>query len=240
MTVYSKPELDAMSKSELVALARELGVQVSDDLDMLVYGILDAQVQASIEKHKKQTRRKASTKTSTKASTKTSTKAKTKSKTKGNNEEWAKTQLEKVQEETRPIDEKTRELLTGILTKWSCRWEVDEDGFISFRFQGGNFNAYFNEDSPFVTIYYFSFYSVETCQKEKAERVKELINRMNLKDPLKMVYTVDPDDGVMLVHIVAFLPLLPEIPNVEDYLKAYLQSFFQLHHDFDYKMEEDE
>ena len=233
-----------MSKSELVALARELGVQVSDDLDMLVYGILDAQAQAYIEEHKKQTRRKASTKTSTKASTKTSTKArtkaKTKSKTKGDNEEWAKTQLEKVQEETRPIDEKTGELMTGILTKWSCQWEVDEDGFISFSYQGGNFSAYFSEDSPFVTINYHSFYSVETYQKEKIERMKEVTNEMNSRSIHKVIYATDIEDCRFRVYAEAFFLLIPEIPYVEDYLKLMLQRFFRLHYVFESKMEEDE
>ena len=235
MTFYSKPELDAMSKSELEALARELGVQVCGDLNMLVYSILDAQTQAYIEEHKKQTRRKASTKTCTKAKTK----AKTKSKMEESraNEDWAKTQLEKVQEETKPIDVKTRELLTGILAKWSCQWEVDENGTFVFHYQGGHFQVHFCDGAPFLYVYYTSIYSVEAYQKKKTERVKELINRMNLKSSLKMVYTVDPDDGEMLVHIEDFFPLLPEIPHVEDYLKFMLCRVFRLQHDFVFEMD---
>lgn len=227
-----------MSESELAALARDLGVEVCDDLNMLVYCILDAQASAYVREHKKQTRRKTSTKTGTK----TGTKAKAKSKTEENrtNEEWAKTQLEKVQEETKPKDEKTRELLKDILTKWSCQWEVDENGAVSFTFQGGNFTARFNEDSPFVFVYYLGFYSVEAYQKEKVKRMKEVVNEMNCRSILKVVYSTDPDDGQSWVYAEAFFLLIPEIPYVEDYLKFYLRGFFRLHHDFESKMEEDE
>lgn len=148
------------------------------------------------------------------------------------NEDWAMYQLEKVQEDTKPVGEKTRDLMTGILTKWSCQWEVDENGNLVFHYQGGYFQASFCEEVPFLYLYYVGIYSVETYQRDKMERVKELVNRLNRRTSVKMVYVVVPDDGEMLVHIEDFFVLVPEIPNVENYLQLMLRRFFQLHHDF--------
>ncbi len=225
MMYYTKPQLDAMSMSRLVALAQDLGAQVCDDQNLLVYNILDAQANACLREHEEQTRRKASPK------------AKTKGKTKGDSEEWAKSQLERVKEETKPMGVKTRELMMGILSKLSCQWEVDESGYLEFHYQGGHFQAHFCDEVPFLYVYYPSIYSVEAYQKDKIVRVKELVNRMNCRGSVKMVYVVDPDDGEVLVHIEDFFVLVPEIPYVEDYLQFMLRRVFQLQHDFVSEME---
>ncbi len=149
-----------------------------------------------------------------------------------NNEEWAKSQLKKVDEDTKPVGVKTRELLTGILTKLSCQWEVDETGDLVFHYQGGHFQTSFCDNVPFLYVYFAGIYSVEAYQKDKIERVKELVNKMNRQSSVKMVYVVDPDDGEMWVHIEDFFLLVPEIPYVEDYLQLMLRRFFQLQHNF--------
>jgi hypothetical protein len=101
-----------------------------------------------------------------------------------------------------------------------------------FHYQGGHFQTSFCDNVPFLYVYYAGIYSVEAYQKDKIERVKELVNKMNRQSSVKMVYVVDPDDGEMWVHIEDFFLLVPEIPYVEDYLQLMLRRFFQLQHSF--------
>lgn len=153
------------------------------------------------------------------------------------NEDWAKNQLEKLQEDTKPEGEKARELLTDILTRWSCPWDMDEDGAITFAYQGGNFVVHFSDETPFAYIYYPTFYSVESYLKDEMEKAKEVVNRMNNQSCLKVAYITDPDDGQLLVHAETLFPMASEIPHMEDYLKALLQHFFRLQHDFVFEMD---
>lgn len=155
------------------------------------------------------------------------------------NEDWAKSQLEKVQEDTKPVNVKTRELMAGILTKLSCQWEVDETGDLVFHYQGGVFQTSFCDEAPYLFLYYPGIYSVEVYQKDKMERVKELVNEMNRRSSLKAVYVIDRDNGELWVHIEDFFLLIPEIPAVEEHLQLMLKRFFQFQHDFVSEMEKE-
>ncbi len=153
-------------------------------------------------------------------------------------EEWAKTQLEKVEEETKPEREKTRDLLTALLMKMSCQYTLNDDGTVSFTYQSGHFLAQFS-DNPFVNVYYFSFYSVESYQKDKMEKAKQLVNKMNWQHTLHVVYNIDEDDGELEVHAEDFFLLMPEIPHTEQYLSMMLNRFFQIHHSFILEMDKE-
>ena len=154
------------------------------------------------------------------------------------NEDWAKNQLEKVEEETKPLEEKTRELMTEILTKWSCQWGVDKDGTVQFSYQGGQFNARFS-DSVFVTVTYYPFYSVESYLKDRMEKAKTMVNEMNRRGHIQIIYYIDPDDGDLYVYAEDTILLIPEIPQIETYLKTLLDRFFHHHHALVVEMEEE-
>lgn len=231
MTLYSKPELEAMSKSKLVALAQALGVQVCDDLNLLVYNIIDAQTNAYIKEYEKKTRRKASPKAKTK----------TKSKTERNrtNEEWAKSQLEKVEEEMKPQEQKTLEQFTLQLKRMGCQYQQIDEETVFFKYQGGCFQAFFRQGA-YVWLYYHPFLSIESYQKDKQERAKVLVNEMNCQYSPRVAYAIDPDDGELVVWATELIVYFAQVPEMGEYLSDMLDGFFYVQHTFIAEMEEKE
>ena len=153
-------------------------------------------------------------------------------------EEWAKTQLEKVQEETKPEREKTRERVEQFLKELCCQYTIDDDGDIIFTYQGGNFIAIFY-DGPYLMIRYFPFYSVESYNKDKMEKAVKLVNKMNQRLVIKVIYNVDPESGELEVYCEQFLPMKPEMPELGEFLRSLFNAIFQLHHDFVSEMDKE-
>ena len=106
----------------------------------------------------------------------------------------------------------TRDLFLETLTKIGCQYEIDsEDGNILFAYQGENFVATANNEG---------WYS----------RLKKAVNHANINCATMTIYTINEEGKTVDVHCKSVFPFMPQMPNLEDYLRNELGDFFTAHH----------
>lgn len=123
---------------------------------------------------------------------------------------------------------KPRDLLLAILKNMSCKIEFDDEDpeRIYFNFQGENFCTNATNDCLMVTIYDFSWGSVDIDDIDEVSNLRKAINTTNLYTGLCLTYTMDIEHHRMIVHTKRQILLVPEIPNIDDYVMAMLTGFF--------------
>lgn len=134
----------------------------------------------------------------------------TESKTTGNNEKnW-----------------KTREFFLSTLQKIGCTYEIDEEGRISFTWQGGKFVAYVADDCPFAIVWYLGWGQFELYDVDTLSRVRKVVNDTNINHNLNVIYSINKDDGIYYLHTKKHFLFIPSIEDADDYLMAILSDFF--------------
>ena len=124
-----------------------------------------------------------------------------------------------------------RDLFLETLTKLGCQYEIEdgEDGDIHFAYQGEYFTVRASNDCRYVQIFDIRWGHVELYDVDELSRLKKAINESNLRNSVTAVYTVDEAGSNVDVHCKSVIPFLPEIPNLEDYLRLELNEYFQVH-----------
>ena len=75
-----------------------------------------------------------------------------------------------------------RGLFLETLTKMGCQYEIDEeDNQVRFKWQGGNFSADAENESPFVVVWYLYWDEYELYDIDALSRVKRVINDANIR-----------------------------------------------------------
>lgn len=125
----------------------------------------------------------------------------------------------------------TRDLFLETLTKLGCQYEIedDEDGDIHFAYQGEYFTVRARNDCQYVEIYDICWGHVELYDVDELSRLRKAINESNLRNSVIAVYTVDETGGNMNVHCKSIILFIPEIPNLENYLRMELNEYFLVH-----------
>lgn len=125
----------------------------------------------------------------------------------------------------------TRDLFLETLTKLGCQFEIedDEDGDIHFGYQGEYFTVKARNDCQYVEIYDICWGHVELYDVDELSRLRKAINESNLRNSVIAVYTVDETGGNMNVHCKSIILFIPEIPNLENYLRMELNEYFLVH-----------
>ena len=80
---------------------------------------------------------------------------------------------------------------------------------------------------------------MESYLKDRMEKAKTMVNEMNRRGHIQTIYYIDPDDGDLYVYAEDTILLIPEIPQIEAYLKTLLDRFFHHHHALVVEMEEE-
>ena len=125
----------------------------------------------------------------------------------------------------------TRDLFLETLTKIGCQYEIEEgeDGDIHFGYQGEYFTVKARNDCQYVEIYDICWGHVELYDVDELSRLRKAINESNLRNSVIAVYTVDETGGNMNVHCKSIILFIPEIPNLENYLRMELYEYFLVH-----------
>ena len=125
----------------------------------------------------------------------------------------------------------TRDLFLETLTKIGCQYQIGEgeDNRIYFAYQGENFFANATNDCAYVHVYDTNWEHVELYDIDELSRMKRAINTANLNAPVTTIYTIDEDGQNMDVHSRMSFPFIHQMPNLEDYLRVELNSFFRAH-----------
>lgn len=126
----------------------------------------------------------------------------------------------------------TRDLFMETLTKIGCQYELaeeEDDDRIFFAYQGEHFFASANNEGLYVHIFDPCWGHVELYDIDEFARLKKAINGSNLNNSVMTVYTIDEAGSNVDVHCKSTILFIPQIPNLEGYLRLELDEFFRAH-----------
>ena len=127
----------------------------------------------------------------------------------------------------------TRDLFLETLSKIGCQYELGEgeedSDKIYFAYQGENFTASASNDGWYVHLWDTHWGHVELYDIDEFARLKKAINLSNLNCATTTVYTIDEAGSNVDVHCKAVIPFIPQIPELENYLRGELNDFFRAH-----------
>ena len=127
----------------------------------------------------------------------------------------------------------TRDLFLETLSKIGCQYELGEgeedSDKIYFAYQGENFTASASNDGWYVHLWDTHWGHVELYDIDEFARLKKAINLSNLNCATMTVYTIDEAGSNVDVHCKAVILFIPQIPEIENYLRGELNDFFRAH-----------
>lgn len=127
----------------------------------------------------------------------------------------------------------TRDLFLETLTKIGCQYKLGEDeddkDSIYFAYQGENFVARIYDDGKFVHIWDTYWLQVELYDIDEFSRLRKAINTSNLNSSVTTVFTIDEAGKHVDVHCKTVTVFIPEMPEIENYLRVIMTGFFEAH-----------
>ena len=130
----------------------------------------------------------------------------------------------------------TRQLALNTIENIGSTPQYTEEGRIQFEYQGIVFLMEASNDCLFVNLIWPWCHSFSKFDIDEFARVRQVVNKVNLHETLSVVYSVTDSDDVAL-HIKTNFMLVPQIPEVEEYLKLILNSFFRTARTLDLEIE---
>ena len=125
----------------------------------------------------------------------------------------------------------TKDLLLKTLTNIGCQYQIREgnENRILFDYQGEHFFA-----DTFIGKQYVQFCDpywehVELYDIDEVSRMRKAINKANHYTTVTTIYVIDEVGKNFDVHSKTMLPFMSTIPDLEDYLKIILSTFFEAH-----------
>ena len=135
----------------------------------------------------------------------------------------------------------TRDLFIETLVKlggqYLIRSEVSTEYDIKFKYSECKFMANATNESYDVDIWFPNWYSIDLGDDETCEYVKNLVNDLNYVCKSKFFYTTHKDDNLLRLHSSISFQLLPNIPNIEEYVSGKLNQIISDQQWFIQKME---
>ena len=129
-----------------------------------------------------------------------------------------------------------KDLAYKLLKEMGCTPQETEEGRIKFEYQGIVFLMEAINECKFVNLIWPWFHSFSKFDIDEFARVRQVVNDINTKGTVSVIYGITDSDDVV-VHIKKHLLLVPQIPDLEDYLKLMLDSFFRTARTLDIEIE---
>lgn len=128
----------------------------------------------------------------------------------------------------------TRDLCVEVLRKLNCEMQFDEENEYTmfFTYQGENFRIDTWKDCLMIGIWDTWWGSVDLDDFDDICHIRKAINTININSFLTMVYSIDQEGQRFAVHTKRQCLLVPQIPNIENYLAAMLAGFFDVQRSF--------
>ena len=120
----------------------------------------------------------------------------------------------------------TRQLALKTIENIGSTPQYDETGRIQFEYQGVIFLMEAVNNCMFVNLIWPWCHRFSKFDIDEFARVRQVVNEVNLRDTLSVVYTISDSDDVAL-HIKKHFIFIQQIPELEEYLKMILNSFFR-------------
>lgn len=124
----------------------------------------------------------------------------------------------------------TRDLFLETLTNIGCQYEIDpEDDDIRFGYQGEYFVVRANNENRYIQIYDTHWAHVELYDVDEFTRLKKAINDSNINNSVITIYTINEAGSNVDVHCKSTILFIPQIPELENYLRLELNEYFRVH-----------
>lgn len=121
----------------------------------------------------------------------------------------------------------TRDLCAEVLRKLNCDVQFDEENEYNmyFTYQGENFSVDTWENGLMITIWDTWWGTVDLDDLDDVSRVRKAINNINVRQNLTLMYSIDEKGQKFAVHTKRQCLLIPQIPQIENYMAAMLTGF---------------
>ena len=128
----------------------------------------------------------------------------------------------------------TRDLCAEVLRKLNCDVQFDEENEYNmyFTYQGENFSVDTWENGLMITIWDTWWGTVDLDNLDDVSRVRKAINNINVRQNLTLMYSIDEKGQKFAVHTKRQCLLIPQIPQIENYMAAMLTGFFDVQRSF--------
>ncbi len=122
----------------------------------------------------------------------------------------------------------TKDFLLETLQKMNVNYEFspDDETRLWLEWQGGHFAIDTANDNPFIEIWFLQWEDWELYDIDTISRVKRIINDVNIKTPITVVYSVNEAASTFSIHSKKQALFIPQIPEPEKYLQSLLSDFF--------------
>lgn len=128
----------------------------------------------------------------------------------------------------------TRDLCAEVLRKLNCDVQFDDENEYNmhFSYQGENFSVETWEDGLMITIWDTWWGTVDLDNLDDVSRVRKAINTINVRQGFTLMYSIDEKSKKFAVHTKRQCLLIPQIPQMENYMVAMLTGFFDAQRSF--------
>lgn len=123
----------------------------------------------------------------------------------------------------------TRDLFLETLTNIGCQYSIEDDGDINFGYQGEYFVVRASNENRYIQIYDTHWGHVELYDIDEFTRLKKAINESNINNCVTTIYTIDEAGSNVDVHCKSTILFIPQIPELENYLRLELNDYFRAH-----------
>lgn len=120
----------------------------------------------------------------------------------------------------------TRQLALRIIGNICSEPQYTEEGRIQFEYQGITFLMEAVNDCAFVNLIWPWCHSFSKFDIDEYARVQKVVNGMNAWGVVSVFYTETDSDDVA-VHLKKHFLFVPQIPDMEEYLRLIMDSFFR-------------
>ena len=130
----------------------------------------------------------------------------------------------------------TRQLALRTIENIGYTPQYTEEGRIQFEYQGVIFLMEAVNECMFVNLIWPWCYSFSKFDIDEFARVRQVVNDVNMRGVVSVFYGTTDSDEVAL-HIKKNFLLVPQIPDLEEYLKLILDGFFRTARTLDLEIE---
>ena len=130
----------------------------------------------------------------------------------------------------------TRQLALNTIEHIGSEPKYTEEGRIQFEYQGVIFLMEAVNDCAFVNLIWPWCHSFSKFDIDEFARVRQVVNDINARGTASVFYGMTDSDDVA-VHIKMHFLLVQQIPDIEEYLRLMLESFFRTARTLDVEIE---
>lgn len=130
----------------------------------------------------------------------------------------------------------TKQLALNTIEEVGCEPNYTEEGRIQFEYQGVIFLMEAANGCMFVNLIWPWCHSFSKFDIDEFARVRQVVNEINMRGTVSVFYCITDSDDVA-VHVKKHFLLVPQIPDLKDYLKMILESFFRTVRTLDLEVE---